>query len=72
MAVKPITKWDDVPIVMDLVMAARIVGFTPDRLSILSRRDEFPATKVGSEWRVEKDELIAYMRLRRNAYEQPG
>lgn len=72
MKARPITSWDDVPIVMDLVMAGRIVGLTPDRLSILSRRGEFPATKIGKEWRVEKDELLAYMRSRRNAYQQPG
>lgn len=70
MVVKPITRWDDVPLFMDLVMAGRIVGLTPERLGLLSRRGEFPATKVGGEWRVEKAELIEYMRTRRNGYER--
>lgn len=71
MKTKPITSWDDVPIVMDLVMAGRIVGLTPDRLRLLSRRSKFPATKAGDEWRVEKDDLIEYIRTRRNGYERP-
>lgn len=63
-----IASWDEVPIVMDLVMAGKIIGLTPDRLRVLSRQGEFPATKAGVEWRVEKDELIEYMRSRRNGY----
>ncbi len=70
MAVKSITSWDDVPVVMDLVMAGRIVGLTPERLRLLSRNGEFPATRAGVEWRVEKDELIEYIRLRRNDYQR--
>lgn len=69
---REITRWDDVPIVMDLVMAGLILGLTPDRLRLLSRQGEFPATKVGVEWRVEKDELIEYMHSRRNGYRRPS
>ena len=70
MKVKPITDWNDVPIIMDLVMAGRIVGLTPDRLRLLSRRGEFPATRAGVEWRVEKDDLVEYLRNRRNGYQR--
>ncbi len=57
-----ITNWDEVPVVMDLPIASRIVGQTVESLKIRSRKGEFPAFKEGTEWRVEKDVLRAYMR----------
>ena len=60
-----ITSWDKVPIVMDLPYAARIVGVTPENLKKRCQRGQFPAYKEGALWRVEKDELRNYMRMRR-------
>lgn len=58
MKCKPITNWDtEVPIVMDLPMAARIVGMHPDYLKKRAARGDFPAYKEGNSWRVTKEAL---------------
>jgi hypothetical protein len=54
---KPVTSWDDVPIVMDMPMAARIVGQCPEYLKKRAQRGTFPAYKEGSQWRVSKAAL---------------
>lgn len=59
-----VTNWDEVPIVMDIVMAARIVGQTPESIKHKCQQGLFPAYKEGKEWRIEKDLLKAYMRSR--------
>lgn len=58
---RPVTSWDDVPIVMDLPFAARIVGVSLDRLKKRCQMGEFPAYKEGTLWRVEKQKLRDYM-----------
>ena len=55
------TNWDEVPIVMDLPMASRIVGSTPESLKRRALNGTFPAYKEGKNWRIEKDQLRAYM-----------
>ena len=59
------TSWDDVPVIMDLVYAARIVGVTPERLRAFSQPNycgvRFPAGKVGGHWRVSKEALMEYL-----------
>ena len=54
---KPITSWDEVPLVMDLPLAARIVGQNPEYLKKRAGRGGFPAYKEGGSWRVSKDAL---------------
>ncbi len=58
---KNITSWDDVPIVMDLPFACRIVGKSYDRLKKLCQLKLFPGFKCGGEWRVDKNDLISYI-----------
>ena len=58
---KPITSWDTVPLVMDLPMAARIVGSTPEYLKKRAQRGTFPAYKEGNQWRVSKEKLIQHV-----------
>ena len=59
------TSWDEVPVLMDLVYAARLVGYSPEYLLVLckpGRKNRFPAGKIGSQWRVEKGALIQYLK----------
>lgn len=58
---KPITSWDDVPIVLDLAMAARIVGQAPEYLKKRAQRGTFPAYKEGAAWRCEKTALMKHV-----------
>jgi hypothetical protein len=58
---KPITDWDSVPLIFDLPLASRIVGFTPEYLKKMAQRGDFPAFKVGCQWRVGKNALINYV-----------
>ena len=63
---KPITSWDEVPIVMDLPYASRIVKQHPGYLKQRAQRGTFPAYKEGNEWRVTKEDLLEYINSRRN------
>ena len=55
------TNWDDVPVVMDLPYAARILALTPETLIKRAKKGEFPAYKEGKVWRVRKDSFIAHI-----------
>ena len=67
-----ITSWEQVPIVMDLAFACRILAKSYDRLKKLSQQGNFPAFKAGSEWRVTKDDLIRYIEENKNTAKQKG
>jgi len=54
------TDWDDVPVVMDLPYAARILALTPETLIKRAKAGTFPAYKEGKVWRVRKESLIAH------------
>ena len=58
---KFITDWAEVPVIIDLPYVACIVGQSPENLKRLAAAGKFPATKVGKEWRVEKDQLRLYL-----------
>ena len=55
------TDWGEIPIIFDMPIAAKLVGKSIDRLKVLARQEKFPAFKVGSEWRIRKDDLLAYI-----------
>ena len=56
-----ITNWDEVPVIFDIPYAAVILGVTSEYLQQLARKDEFPAFKVGREWRIEKEDFRKYL-----------
>ena len=57
-----ITNWDQVPVVIDLPFAARILGQSIETLKKRSQRGELPgAFKAGRDWRVNKDVLRSYV-----------
>ncbi|WSW98513.1 hypothetical protein OG714_31730 [Streptomyces sp. NBC_00989] len=53
----------ELPVVIDLVTAARALGIGRTRAFELVRRDEFPvpAIRVGSTWRVPTAPLLALL-----------
>jgi len=58
---KVTTNWDDVPVVMDLPYAARILALTPETLIKRAKAGKFPAYKEGKVWRVRKESLTAHL-----------
>ena len=57
-----ITSWEQVPVVIDLPFAARILGQSIETLKKRSQRGELPgAFKAGRDWRVAKDALRSYI-----------
>lgn len=55
------TSWDQVPLVMDLQVAAIILSQSIETMKKRSRAGDFPAFKCGSDWKVTKDDLMAYI-----------
>lgn len=58
---RPVTSWNEVPVVFDIPMAARILGKSADWISRRCQRGELPAFKDGKEWRFEKDAFLDYI-----------
>ena len=56
-----IIDWDEVPIVVDIPFAARIVGVTPEALIKRCQRGTFPGYKEGKLWRVSKKALLQHI-----------
>ena len=61
MKTRPVTSWDEAPVIMDLPFAARIVGQSPEHLKKRAQRGDFPAFKEGGEWRVRKSALMMHV-----------
>ena len=61
-AIKLFTNWDDVPIIMDLLLASRIVGQSAEYLKKRAQCGSFPAYKEGNQWRVSKEALMEHIK----------
>ena len=61
MKVKVATDWAEVPIIMDLPYAARMIGITPEALAKRCQKGTFPGYKEGKFWRVTKAALINHI-----------
>lgn len=58
---KNIVSWETVPVVMDIPLAAQIVGMNPDYLRQLAAKGKFPAYKISKRiWRVDKEDLMVW------------
>lgn len=57
--------WDDVPLILELKEAAQMLRYTPEHLVKLAQLDDpnerFPAGRIGTHWRVEKQSFIDYL-----------
>jgi len=61
-----ITNWEQVPVVIDLPFASRLLGQSIETLKKRSQRGELPgAFKAGRDWRVAKNALRDYVEGRR-------
>lgn len=58
---KPIINWDDVPVLMDIPLAARVLLKSPEWVKQKAQSGELPAVKVGNEWRIPKSKLRQYL-----------
>lgn len=67
MAHKFVYRWEEVPVVVDLPYAAVILGVSEECLKKRAQRGQFPAFKVGSLWRVSKNDLLVYIENQKTA-----
>lgn len=58
---KPVVNWDDVPVLMDIPLAARVLIKSPEWVKQKAQSGELPAVKVGMEWRIPKSKLREYI-----------
>jgi|LSQX01.3.fsa_nt_gb excisionase family DNA binding protein len=65
-----VTDWNDVPVLLDLPYAARIVGMSAEYIKRLSNAGKFPAVKVGNSWRVNRDDLMVYVGAKKAEQEE--
>ena len=56
-----LTRWDDLPILLDLPLAARVLGVTGETLKRQAQSGTFPAIKCGKCWRISKRSLREYV-----------
>ena len=58
---KIITHWSQVPIVMDLAMVSLILDMSNEHIRRMCVKGVIPAHKIGSEWRINKQDLMNYL-----------
>jgi predicted site-specific integrase-resolvase len=58
--------WDnEVPVIMDLAFASRLVGLKPDTLKRLGEKGKLPAFKLSeNSWRIRKCKLLEFIEAR--------
>lgn len=59
---KPITSWDEVPVIFDPPFAGRLLGLDEATIRKYAGRGKLPAFKVGESWRFRREDIIAYSR----------
>lgn len=57
------TAWENVPIVMKLATAAKVLDVHNNTVHNLIKGGELRAKKVGREWRITKEDLMGYLGL---------
>ena len=67
-----IRSWDEAPLFMSLSTAGKIVGLNANYLSVLVRKNQVPAFKIGDSWRVDRDELLCYIERRKQEHRGMG
>ena len=60
-----ITTWEQVPVIFDVPMAARILGLSDQKIRQMCRKGEIPAYKIGeNSWRFNKSEFMKHIGAR--------
>lgn len=57
----PVTNWQELPVLLDIPTAARLLGKKENNVRRLIYDGELPARKAGGEWRLRKDEIMLCM-----------
>ncbi|MBR1433044.1 MAG: helix-turn-helix domain-containing protein [Ruminiclostridium sp.] len=60
---KLITSWSQVPVVMDLPMVCVILDVSPEQGRRLCAKGDIKAVKVGGVWRINKCDLMDYLKV---------
>jgi excisionase family DNA binding protein len=55
-------KWDDLPLVLTADEAAEILRVTVTTIKKMCADGRLPAAKVGRAWRLNRDDVLAYLR----------
>lgn len=55
-------KWKDVPLFIDVPMAMRLLGLSRPTVLKLCKTGVLPAGKIGTDWRIDRDELRKYIK----------
>lgn len=62
---RPITTWEQVPILMDTAYVAMLLGITQSEVRAMARTGELPAVRPGKRaWRFEKSALMNALGIR--------
>lgn len=67
MAYKNYVDWNTVPIIMDIPLAAQLVGMSAEYLRKQAIKKKFPAYKISPRvWRVNKEDLVNWIESFKN------
>lgn len=55
------TNWDDLPILMDAVMVAQLLGCSESKVRKMANKRIIPAYRIGKELRYDRDEIKAFV-----------
>ena len=57
--------WDEVPLLMDSVMVARLFGCDESKVRKMANAGELPSYRIGKELRYSKDDIRAFLNARK-------
>ena len=55
------TNWDEVPLLMDSVMVARLFGCDESKIRKMANSHLIPAYRIGKELRYDREEIKAFV-----------
>ena len=64
-----VTDWAELPVLLDAVLVARILGYSLEYTRRLLVQGKIPAHKMDRDWRISKDAFRAYIESASNQKE---
>lgn len=64
-----VTDWADLPVLLDAVLVARILGYSLEYTRRLLVQGKIPAHKMDRDWRISRDAFRAYIESANNQKE---
>lgn len=65
-----VTDWADLPVLLDAVLVARILGYSLEYTRRLLVQGKIPAHKMDRDWRISRDAFRAYIENANNQKEE--